>query len=46
VIFQGRPLTRGGFEPLFKPLDEFEAFYRKDVPRLQSIIRDAGVRLE
>jgi len=39
-------LTRGGFEPLFKPLDQFEVFYRQDVPRLQAIIRDAGVRLE
>jgi tripartite-type tricarboxylate transporter receptor subunit TctC len=39
-------LTKGGFEPLFRPLDEFEAFYRSDVPRLQGIIRDSGIRLE
>lgn len=39
-------LTRGGFEPLYMPLEAFEAFYRRDVPRLQAIIRDAGVRLE
>jgi tripartite-type tricarboxylate transporter receptor subunit TctC len=39
-------LSKGGFEPLFKPLDEFESFYRNDVPRLQAIIRDAGVKLE
>lgn len=39
-------LSKSGFEALFKPLDEFEAFYRNDVPRLQAIIRDAGVKRE
>lgn len=39
-------LARNGFELQFRPLDEFEPFYARELPRLEAIIREANIRLE